>query len=557
MNRKASRAIAWKEWRWASLVVVLVIVAQQIPYAFGYFLARPTTEYTGLLINLEDSSYLSAIQQGINGAWLYRNPFTTEEHAPAFIQVFYIALGHAARMLHLSAVAMWHLARVGSSLMLAVLSFAFIGWWLHDPTQRRAAFLLVLLGAGWDLAWLPFEVPDPLSAAPLDWRMPESHLFFSMLTYPHYAINIALTITTLWCIWRAWDEALPDSARWLLALIAGGMNTLLVLVYPFFLLVPMSVLGGGYVWLAWRARKMLWRQAALGAIAFLLPAPVLLYYFVVLMTNPVMQMWNAQAVTLSPKPVHYLLSYAPYLIFGLWGFKRDAPTRHALALLWIWIGVVAILLYIPLNPQRRFIQGLHVPMTIVAVAGLYRAALPWCERTRVFVALCQQPRYSAEGLRRLLTIGFLCITSIASVYVWLGGLAQSAVIQPYPLFRPTAELQAMDWLRANTSPNDAVLSSYWTGSFIPTRAGNIVFVGQRYETIRFDEKRAAAEKFFDAATDDAWRVALLREYCIAYVFWGKAERDLGAFDPERAPYLQRVFANDEARIYRVHREGEQ
>jgi len=102
-----------------------------------------------------------------------------------------------------------------------------------------------------------------------------------------------------------------------------------------------------------------------------------------------------------------------------------------------------------------------------------------------------------------------------------------------------------------------VLSSYWTGSFIPARAGNIVFVGQRYETVHFDEKRTAAVKFFDAATDDAWRVALLREYRIAYVFWGKAERDLGAFDPERASYLQRVFANDEARIYRVRGEGEQ
>ena len=78
-----------------------------------------------------------------------------------------------------------------------------------------------------------------------------------------------------------------------------------------------------------------------------------------------------------------------------------------------------------------------------------------------------------------------------------------------------------------------------------------MFVGQRYETIRFEEKRAAAEKFFDAATDDAWRAARLREYRIAYVFWGKAERDLGKFDPENASYLERVFANEQARIYRV------
>jgi hypothetical protein len=552
MNSGMSRAITFSEWQWTLLIALIVIVAQQVPYALGYLCARPETEYMGLLINLEDSSYLSAIQQGINGAWLYRNPFTTEEHAPVFIQVFYLALGHWARGLNLSAVAMWHVARVGSSLILAILLFAFIGQWLRDPTQRRVAFVLALLGAGWDFFWLPFEVPDPLSAAPLDWRMPESHLFFSMLTYPHYAVNITLTIVVLWCIWRAWNDELTDTRRWMLALVAGVMNSVLVLVYPFFLLVPLGVLGGGYVWLVWRARKMLWRQAMLGAVAFLLPVPLLLYYLSVLMTNPVMQLWNAQAVTLSPNPIHYLLSYAPYLILGLWGLKRDMATRqYPLALLWMWIGIIAILVYIPVNPQRRFVQGLHIPMTIVAINGLYGAMLPWCERTRVFTALCQRPRYSADGLRRLLVITLLGITSLASVYVWLGGIVQSAVLQPYPLFRPTLELQAMDWLRANTNPSEAVLSSYWTGSFIPARAGNRVFVGQRYETIRFDEKRAAAEKFFDAATDDAWRIALLREHRIAYVFWGRAERDLGAFDPERVPYLQRVFANDEARIYRV------
>lgn len=533
------------------LIALTVITAQQMPYVLGHLWARSGTEYTGLLINVEDGGYLSKIGQGMAGVWLYRNPFTTEEHAPVFIQVFYLTLGHLAQGCNLSAVAVWHVARVGTSLILAIVLFAFISQWLHDPTQRRVAFVLGLLGAGWDFVWFPFEVFDPLSAAPLDWRMPESHLFFSMLTYPHYAVNITLTIVVLWCVWRVWNDGLSSVTRWILILIAGVSNTLLVLVYPFFLLVPLSVLSVGYVWLVWRARKILWQQAVRGAVVFLLPMPLLLYYLNVLITNPVMRLWDAQAVTLSPNPIHYLLSYAPYLIVGLWGFKRNIVTRSRLALLWIWIVVIALLVYTPVNPQRRFIQGLHVPMTIVAVNGLYGAVLPWFERTRFFVALCRRPRYSGGGVRNLVVIVFLCITSLASMYVWLGGIVQSAVIQPYPFFRPIAELQAMDWLRANTSPSDAVLSSYWTGSFIPARAGNRVFVGHLYETIYFAEKRAAVEKFFDATMDDVSRITLLRDYHIAYVFWGKAERELGAFDPERASYLQRVFANDEVRIYRV------
>ena len=124
-------------------------------------------------------------------------------------------------------------------------------------------------------------------------------------------------------------------------------------------------------------------------------------------------------------------------------------------------------------------------------------------------------------------------------------------VQPYPLFRPIGELAAMDWLRANTRRDDTILSAYWSGSFIPARSGNTVFVGQRYETIRFEEKQRASEKFFDATTDDNWRAVFLREQRIAYVFWGRGERDLGDFDPERADDLEKVFANDTTRIYRV------
>jgi uncharacterized membrane protein len=243
------------------------------------------------------------------------------------------------------------------------------------------------------------------------------------------------------------------------------------------------------------------------------------------------------------------------VFLGILGITKTGNANSKSAFLWIWIIVVAILVYVPMNPQRRLVQGLHIPVTILATDGLCRIAIPWLTHTRVFITLSQQPRYGVVGLQRLFVVGMVALTSLASLYVWASSVTLLGFVQPYPLFRPTAELQAMDWLRANTQPEETVLSSYWTGSFIPARAGNTVFVGQRYETVRFAEKRQAAERFFDSATDDTWRVALLRDYRIAYVFWGAGERDLGEFDPEGASYLERVFANETARVYRV-RAGE-
>jgi hypothetical protein len=192
-----------------------------------------------------------------------------------------------------------------------------------------------------------------------------------------------------------------------------------------------------------------------------------------------------------------------------------------------------------------------VPLAILATLGLFESVLPRLVRTRVLATLSQRPGYSVAGLQRLIVFALIAMTSLASLNVWISSVLLLAVEQPYPLFRPIGELQAMDWLRDHTARNESVFSSYWTGSFIPARTGNPVFVGQRYETIRFDDKRRDLEKFFDAATDDAWREKLLLQYRIVYLFWGRGERDLGGFNPDRADYLQPIFANDAARIYRV------
>ncbi|MBM3129824.1 MAG: hypothetical protein FJ009_14525 [Chloroflexi bacterium] len=148
------------EWFVTIPIAVMVIAIQQIPYALGYALAQPGTEYMGLLINIEVGIYLSAIGQGIKGAWLYRLPFTTEEHPPAFIQVFYLALGHAARALDLSATAMWHLARVLADLIWLIVLYAVIARLLGSSAQRRVAYALaifpafIVLGARGQNAWV-------------------------------------------------------------------------------------------------------------------------------------------------------------------------------------------------------------------------------------------------------------------------------------------------------------------------------------------------------------------------------------------------------------------
>lgn len=544
-----------REWGIAAAVAFAVMLLLQLPYALGYWTARAGTGYTGLLVNLSDVTYYVAMQLGAHGEWLYRIRFTGEPHEGALLYTFYLGLGHLARVLQMDAVRMWHLSRAVTSFLMFLVAYGFIAYFIEKPRWRRVAFGLALLGAGFDLFALPFDAADPASGVPLDLRMPEAHLFFSAFTYPHYSAAIACIMIVFWCALRGLTETL-SARKWVLLATCGALANLgLAFVYPFLILLTAGVLGVFYCALSWRARKILWRRALWLATLFLPALPLLFYYQRVLATNEIIRLWNEQVVTNSPNAVHYVLTYGLYLapaVWNLWrarfGTEQDAPRRM---FLWLWLGVVAVLLYAPLNAQRRFVEGIQIPLAILATIGIYETTLPRVRATRWFQILARRPNYSADGLQRLLLILFLMVAALASFFLYARAVLTNVVLQPYPFFRPQSELAAMDWLRANAEREDLVFATYFTGAWLPHRAETRAYVGQYYETAHFFEKLRAAEEFFSANTSDAARHEILRASGARYVFYGPAERAAGSFDPVQSKGLTRLYENREAEIFKI------
>ncbi len=536
------------EWTAAAGVAVGCAALLLLPYLLAHWLAPAGSVYTGLLQNVEDSTYLSAIAQGRAGAWVYRDLFTLEAHTPAFIEGFYLFLGHLGRWLGLTAVGAWHLGRFLSNIAAFLAAFLFVATFLPQRGARWTAYGLALAGSGWDVVRLPpaWEWTRAAEAVPLDLKMPEAHLFFSGLTYPHFTAGIAFILLFFLLLLYAYAHP-PGRRRWLLLWGAGMANLALAVIYPFLILLLAAVMGGYLLLLMRQARRVLWREGLELAAALLLPAPLYLYYFRVIQTNDVYRAWNAQAVTQSPHPLHYVLTYAPLLLLAFAGWRQ----RRGFGFLWVWAGAAALLLYLPVPPQRRFVEGLQIPLSVLAAYGLTETVIPWLRQTRPLAALLRRPRYRPAGLRRLLLLLALLGNGLVSAYLYLGALATLAVIQPYPLFRPQAEIAAMEWLRDASGPGDRVLASYWTGSYLPVITGDAVFVGHLYETVDFTTRRAEAEQFFAAGTTDAWRQQLLAHHGIDYVFYGPAERDAGSFNPAHAAYLRPVWQNDMVVTYVV------
>ncbi|MCC6261621.1 MAG: hypothetical protein IT311_12245, partial [Anaerolineales bacterium] len=142
-----------KEFLAFTFAAILILGFSSLPYLSGKVSETDAYVFRGIYADTTDYSvHLSMMQAGRLGDWAYQMRFTTEEHQPAFIRLFYILLGHISKLLSLSVETTFQLARwfFGLTALLAIKNlFHKI---FSDKTLLWFSFLLAVFGSG--LGWL-------------------------------------------------------------------------------------------------------------------------------------------------------------------------------------------------------------------------------------------------------------------------------------------------------------------------------------------------------------------------------------------------------------------
>ena len=172
-----------------SVLLLALLLMITIPYLAGFQASGADVQFGGFLINpVDGNSYLAKMQLGYQGDWKFTLPYTEDPGGGAYLFLFYIILGHLARLIGLNLIYVFHGARLLGALWLTLMIYRCLRTTFQTNKFFLGSFTLAIFGSG--LGWL--AVMAGLFTS--DFWVAEAYPFLSMYTNPHFSWGLGLMI---------------------------------------------------------------------------------------------------------------------------------------------------------------------------------------------------------------------------------------------------------------------------------------------------------------------------------------------------------------------------
>lgn len=523
----------------AIVLILLFILVGELSHIVPLVTKPDNRVYTGMQGYSDDHvGYVSYIKEGIYGRNTFIIRTILQPQTQTTIHLSYIWMGKIGKLLGLDAPATYYFFQVILGVVFAVftyrlflvglgkayalvalfmaLSVSSVGWFVRSPAGEFVYRTITSLG-----------FTDRVSAR--------------LVNRPHYLIGAVLFEFIILILLR------PGTGKsGLLAIIAGFILGLVHPTIAIILLLTVVVWWGVETYLhgakTIRSRPVGYLSViiALGCGLFLsywslqqypLRPNVWLDYY----ANPVMgniSVWND------------ILAFGPLMWLGIPGlviavYKGKTKSKLALIML-IWI-IIQMSLYFFLyrifrSDRVRFIQSLYF--------------VPLAYGCAYLLDYVRQARYQLAAAGLVILVFFTGPSFIESVRL---GLYEYTDYSQYSVFAfPTrGQYEAYKWLDGNT-PRESIVIAWWeAGNLILMYSHNRVLgIRQAWPPEPGKIMEAEREKFFRNQMTVPEAKDYLSKNNAAYVYYGYQEKFQG-LQPDKYPYLRRVFKNGEAAIYEV------
>ncbi len=539
------------ERKFAFWVAFGAILLGLIPVFLGALWLRKGDVFMGFstLAPSDTNVYFSMMEQAkTTGYAFFTNVFTPEVQKQAFFQPLWAILGFASGIFHLPHAITFHLARLFMAGVFMWVAYKALLVFISKPLQRRIAYLVLAFGMGVGGYVFPFlrleNLTELLVKNPIDMWVSEAFTFTTLLHSPLFIIS--QTLLLLIFLFAVRDEQNPGRVP---HFIFAGLVALLGILHPYDLPVIFCVLTIlPFVRILYdrdfsiaKAKRSIVRLAIMGLVA----AGIGVYFFAVYRIEPGLGGWAKQNVTTSPPIWNYFIGYGFLLVFAVWGWLRVTRLPRSLPLLFLlaWAPMHAFLLYVPVQIQRRFTNGLHIAFAILAS---YALVFIW-ER---IVARTQGSQLQTAWRSGAVWVAILLLC-YSPLFLVARDTSRYAAYTPgeWLLYiQPKSTLASMDWLK--TQPPGLTLSVSTTSYIFSGRTLLPSYYAHGHQTIGYFEK--LKEVYAALTTPEGNPQAFLHEKNIRYFFWTELEKEqFEPFSPEGKPYLKLIHDTPSAKVYEV------
>lgn len=524
----------FKELAIALTIGLFVLLLSNLPILLGVLLPKDNLYFLGRLpINSQDLyTYVSFIEQGKNGSILFENLYRSEPQAANLIRPSYIGIGMLANVFHAPSIVAYHAARIFLTIIFMITLYAFLRFFFDTSKKRLVAFFITLTSMG-----VGYLVGAFFNSTDL-W-IPESVIFLSLSEAPHFILSqiymlLIFSFVLLGVVRK----------RFSYFLFAAAVCILLTFEHPFNLVVIMSSLVLLGAW-QYKERAISKREIVGLGIIILFCGLGLLYQYIETVRNATLTSWAGQSDLSSPIPFYYILGFGFMVPFMLIGFEKFLSSRTLEKhMILSWIIAVLVLLYAPVFFQRRFTEGMHIPLSILTAVGVFTAA---SYVTRFFVKKLQGVFENVFIFACALLLSFGAFGTVWSAIYTIQSESQDA----YYYYILNAEKEGMEWVRDNTAQQDLILTNWFYGNVLPGIAGRKVYVGHKIQTPEFDSKIEKINSFL-LEKDPEKAVKFLKDNNISYIYLGNNDTMLQyGFEPSKKAYLIKEFDRGGVTVWRV------
>lgn len=494
-------------------------------------LLTPPGSYYMQIHRLHEDYYydLSVINQGRKQVSEI-DQFTTEEARPSTIHLFYLLMGRIGSLIGVNNFVIYYSGMVTSLVIFYVYAYKLVellipkGYvWLtmfvaffaspFPAIKLTLGSLIIPLQAGW-------------------WTGMDAYSRISML--PHHFIATSLTLAAIYYLFLYRKKKTIISAFISSVLLAVGVIFFAVpgIIFLMSLVTMLGVIG------AIRGSREI-KGFLKGLIFYVIPLISLLTvnFQLTRLGFPWTQFLNWEYTTYLAETTPYTLlvffislGLMPFFVLFVLGQLVRKP-KTEMIFLFSWVTIPFILYLLSANgilkiPKIRWVYySPYLFMTVLGMMGLVR--------TRGIIVI------------KVIMVIIFIINAVWGFHDYWWGEANKIEVFSNT-YIPRNHLKAVDFINLNIPPYSNILTTYYTGAYLPALTYAKVFVGHEVNTYNFGLKFWQSKQFFSGLFSESEARALITGGKINYVLW----EDSG-LPVQYSGFLKEIYNDEGIRIYKV------